>query len=113
MQHNKYPNHQLVYHACDMVLHIQSDASFLSRSESRSVAGGVHYLGNKDEPLQVHGPLLACPQQNHMLCYPTSSAAEAEYGACFMNAQQGAWLRTVLKALGYAQPATRILCDNQ
>jgi hypothetical protein len=30
-----------------------------------------------------------------------------------MNAQQGAWLRTVLEALGYAQPATRILCDNQ
>jgi hypothetical protein len=30
-----------------------------------------------------------------------------------MNTQQGAWLRTVLEALGYAHPATRILCDNQ
>ncbi len=30
-----------------------------------------------------------------------------------MNAQQGVWLRTILEALGYAQPATRILCDNQ
>ncbi len=55
----QYPSHRLGYHACDTVLHIQSDASFLSRSECRSVAGGVHYLGNKDEPLQVNGPLLA------------------------------------------------------
>jgi hypothetical protein len=41
-----YPAHELVYTACDMVLHIQSDASFLSRTKSRSVAGGILYCDN-------------------------------------------------------------------
>jgi hypothetical protein len=42
-----------------------------------------------------------------------ASAAEAEYGGCFLNGQQAVWLRTVLHALGYPQASpTIILCDN-
>jgi hypothetical protein len=105
-----YPQHKLVYHACDMVLHIQSDASFLTRSESRSVAGGILYLGNRDDPMTINGALLAV---STIIPNVASSAAEAEYAACFINAQHGVWLRVVLEALGYPQPATHLICDNQ
>eukprot|EP01034_Spumella_vulgaris_P021900 gene21900-27977_t len=105
-----YPSHELVYSACDMVLHIQSDASYLSRSGARSVAGGILYCGQRDDPHNLNGALLAVSGIIPTVC---SSVAEAEYAACFINAQHGVWLRTVLTALGYPQPSTVLLCDNR
>ena len=46
----RYPSYELVYHACDMTLFIQADASYLSRPKARSVAGGICYLGNAGLP---------------------------------------------------------------
>jgi hypothetical protein len=40
------------------------------------------------------------------------ASGEAEYGSAFIFAQRGVWLRTIAIALGHAQPATPILCDN-
>jgi hypothetical protein len=107
-----YPEQQLEFKACDMVLYIQSDASYLSRSNSRSVAGGILYLGNKESfgSFDINGPILAV---STLIRCVVSSAAEAEYGACFINAQHGVWLRTVLEAMGYKQPATSLICDNK
>jgi hypothetical protein len=34
------------YHASDMILHIHSDASYLSENEAKSRAGGFFYMGN-------------------------------------------------------------------
>lgn len=104
-----YPNNELVFTACDMVLHIQSDASYLSRSGSRSVAGGYFYLGHRDMPTHINGAV-HCTSNN--LDVIVAAASEAEYGAVFFNGQTGVWLRTVLLALGYLQPATILLCDN-
>jgi hypothetical protein len=93
-----------------MVLHIQSDASYLTRSDSRSVAGGIHYLSNDRDDADINGAILAI---SNIIPNVVASAAEAEYAAVFMNAQHGVWLRTILEALGYHQPATRMACDNQ
>jgi hypothetical protein len=41
-----------------------------------------------------------------------ASAAEAEYGALFTNAQDAEALRTALSDLGYPQEKTTIICDN-
>ena len=41
-----------------------------------------------------------------------TSAAEAELGAAFQNAQKGAQFRNRLAELGYPQPTTTILVDN-
>ena len=106
-----HPNHELVYRACDMQLRIQSDASYLSRSDARSVAGGLFYCGNCDDTRTLNGPLLAVSSIIPTVC---ASVAEAEYAACFMNGQHGTWLRTILAALGYPQrTATPMLCDNK
>jgi hypothetical protein len=41
-----------------------------------------------------------------------SSAAEAEIGAVFINAKEGAVLRTTLEELGHKQPPTPMETDN-
>jgi hypothetical protein len=47
------------YHASDMVLHIHSDASYLSVSNARSRLGGLFFLGNKSpEQETLTGPSL-------------------------------------------------------
>jgi hypothetical protein len=41
-----------------------------------------------------------------------SSAAEAEIGAVFINAKEGAVLRTTLEELGHPPPPTPMETDN-
>ena len=105
-----YPNNETVYTASDMILHIQSDASYLSRSLARSVAGGCFYMGNIDQPTHINGTVTAV---SNTIDVVVSSAFEAEYGAVFIIAQIAVWVRTILNALGYPQPPSIILCDNE
>jgi 3',5'-cyclic AMP phosphodiesterase CpdA len=93
-----------------MILHIQSDASYLSRPNSRSVAGGIFYLGNHDQPTLINGAIHAI---SSIIPVVVASVGEAEYAALFMNGQEGEGLRAILTDLGHPQPATIILCDNQ
>jgi hypothetical protein len=41
------PDATIRYHASDMILHIHSDASYLSVSNTRSLLGGLFFCGNK------------------------------------------------------------------
>ena len=107
---SRYPNNELVYHACDMTLFIQVDASYLSRSNARSVAGGICYLGNIGQPEHINGAILAI---SRIIPSVVASAAEAEYAALFMLAQEDEYLRRVLDDMGYPQNPTLLLCDNQ
>ena len=75
-----YPDNQLVFHASDMVLEVQSDASFHSRSNSRSVAGGLGYLGSGGALKSPNGAVFA---HCSVLDVVVASAAEAEYGSTF------------------------------
>jgi hypothetical protein len=47
-----------------------------------------------------------------VLKHVMSSAAEAEIGAFFINAKEGAVLRTTLEELGHTQPPTPMETDN-
>lgn len=93
-----------------MVLHIQSDASYLSRPNARSVAGAIFYLGNADQPTHINGSVHSL---STIIPAVVASVAEAEYAALFLAAQDGVWLRQILNSLGYPQNPTTILCDNQ
>lgn len=106
----RYPNNHLTYQACQMILHGMSDCSYLSRNNSRSVGGGYAYLGNTNPTDILNSPLLAI---SSVLPTIVASVAEGEYAAAYLLTQQAVWLRTVLIALGYPQPTTSILCDNQ
>jgi hypothetical protein len=43
---NTHPESKIRYHSSDMILHIHSDASYLSEDEAKSRAGGFFYMGN-------------------------------------------------------------------
>jgi hypothetical protein len=82
-----HPGAMIRYHASDMILHIHSDASYLSVSNTRSHIGGLLYGGNK--PLledEINGSILNTAS---IIKNVVESAAESEVGACFLNAQSG------------------------
>jgi hypothetical protein len=99
-----HPDATIQYHASDMILHIHSDASYLSVSNARSRLGGLFFLGNKPpEQETLNGSILnVAAVIKNVVAY----AAQSEVGACFHNAQSGAPLRVTLIELGHTQHPT-------
>jgi hypothetical protein len=104
------PDATIRYHVSNMILHIHSDASYLSVSNTRSRLGGLFFLGNKSpERNTLNGSILnVAPFIKNVV----ASAAESEVGACVHNAQSGAPLRVTLTELGHIQPPTPLRTDN-
>jgi hypothetical protein len=102
---------KICYHASAMILHIHSDTSYLSENEAKSTAGEFCYMGNatKNDKQLTNGAILIVSK---VLKHVMSSAAEAELGAVFINAKEGAVLRTTLEELGHKQPLTPMETDN-
>jgi hypothetical protein len=104
------PDATIRYHASVMILHIHSDASYLSVSNARSRLGGLFFLGNKSpEQETLNGSILNVPA---IIKNVVASAEEAEVGACFHNAQSGAPLIVALTKLGHTQPPTPLRTDS-
>jgi hypothetical protein len=104
-----HPNMCITYYACDMCLIVFVDASYLSRSEVRSVVGCIFFLGNHAKPSRINGTISTT---SSIISCVVVSATEAEYAALFTGAQTAAGLRTTLHDMGYPQPPSTILCDN-
>jgi hypothetical protein len=105
-----HPDATIRNHASDMILHIHSNASYLSVSNARSRLGGLFFLGNKPpEQDKLNGSILNVAS---VIKNVFASAAESEVGACFHNAQSGAPLRVTLTELGHMQPPTPLRTDN-
>jgi len=112
-----HPHAVIRYQASDMVLWTHSDASYLTAPKGRSRAAGYCFLSERpskpptatDEPPPDNGPV-------HVLCQimkqVVASAAEAELGALFLNAQTICPFRIALEELGHPQPATPLQTDN-
>jgi hypothetical protein len=108
---NTHPETKTRYHASAMLLHIHTDTSYLSENESKSRAGGFFYIGNttkNDKKLTNRAILIVSKVLTHVM----SSAVEADIGAVFINAKEGAVLRTTLEELGHKQPPTPMETDN-
>jgi hypothetical protein len=105
-----HPDAIIRYHASDMILHINSDASYLSVSNARSRLGGLFFLGNKPpEQDTLNGSIRNVAS---VIKNVVASAAESEVGACFHHAQSGAPLRVTLTERGHDQPPTPLCTDN-
>jgi hypothetical protein len=100
-----HPDTKIRYHASDMILHIHSDASYLSVSNARSL------FPRKQIPKQetLNGSILNVAA---VIKNVVASAAESEVGACFHNAQSGAPLRVTLTELGNTHPPMPLRTDN-
>jgi hypothetical protein len=108
-----HPDATVRFTASDMVLAIESDASYLSFVKARSRAAGYFFLTNTrqkpTDPFQPNGAV-------HVLCHimreVLSSAAEAELGALFLIGKKACSLRHALTEMGHPQPATPMATDN-
>ena len=115
-----HPDAVIRYHASQMIIWIESDASYLTAPKARSRAAGYFYLSDKPtNPDEPPGPNDPPPTPNgavHVLCQimheVMSSAAEAELGALFHNAKEGCSLRIALEEMGHPQPPTPLQTDN-
>jgi hypothetical protein len=105
-----HPDATIRYHASDIILHIHSDASYLSVSNAQSRIGCLFFLGNKfPEKETLNGSILNVAA---VIKNVVASAAESEVGACFHNAQSGSPLRVTLIDLVHTQPPTPLQTDN-
>jgi hypothetical protein len=111
------PDAVIRYTASDMVLHIHSDASYLSEPKARSRAGGHYFLSDmspcptrppKTTP-KPNGPIYSL---SRILRNVMGSAAEAEIGSAYTNGQEAVPIRTTLEEMGHPQPATPMQVDN-
>jgi hypothetical protein len=93
-----------------MIIHIHSDASYLSVSNARSRLCELFFCG--DKPPQEDTLNDSILNVASVIKNMVASAAESEDGAYFQNAQSGAPLRVTLTGLGHNQPDTPLRTDN-
>eukprot|EP00957_Ditylum_brightwellii_P208666 15358432-Ditylum_brightwellii.AAC.1 len=111
-----FPNAVVRYKASSMVLHIHSDASYMSAEEACSRAGGHFYLSAasadpKKEPAMQPPPNRPAHTVCEVICNMMSSATEAEIGALYVNTHKGEELRLALEEMGHPQPPTPVMTD--
>ena len=112
-----HPNSVLRYTESDMVLYVESDASYLSNAKAQSRSGGHFFLSRKSidpnnpptTPPPRNGPIFTeCPIMKHVL----ASSAESEVGTLFKNGKIAVALKTILETLGHKQLPIPIKTDN-
>ena len=87
-----HPDVILSYAKSNMILGIQSDASYLSKPKARSCAGGHFFLSNGTNKAPNSGAILNISQ---VIKFAMSLAAEAKLGALYINACEAVPCRTV------------------
>ena len=106
------PSAFIRFYASDMVLNVQSDASYLTAAKGRSRAGGHFFLGSiprDNEPIKLNDNIaITCAIRKLV----AASAAEAELGALFLNTQEDKVIHLILEELGHPQPQTPVHIDN-
>ena len=108
-----HPDATVRFNASDMILAVESDASYLSVVKGRSRAAGYFFLTDHlASPTSSYKPNGAVHILCHIMREVLSSAAEAELGALFHNGKEACPLRIALEELGHPQPATPMATDN-
>ena len=103
------------FFAGNMQLAVDSDASYLVYPWAKSRYAGHYYLGSYPHPKNNNkAPNNAaihtkCWTLRNVVC----SAAEAECGGLFENAQMALTIQQILKAIGHPQKTTQIKTDNK
>jgi hypothetical protein len=99
----------LTYNASDMVLAAHSNASYLSKPNARSRAGGHFFLSSNSTIPQNNGAVLNIA---HIIKHVMSSATEAELAGLYIMAREAVYIRIVLEEMGHKQPPTPLQTDN-
>ena len=100
-----------------MILHIDSDASYLSEPRTLRRTGGTYYLSSlptdlKKSPTPPPPANVPIRTEFRILKHVVASAAKAEVGVLFHNGQTAVPLRITLHELGFTQPPNQIKANN-
>ena len=112
-----HPNSKIRYTTSDIILYIQSDASYLSETRAYSRASRHYFLSDKRPDMTTpptNRPRLNKPIHSISRIMPNmmGSASEAEIGATYINGQEAIPIFTLLHKLGHPHTATPIQVNN-
>jgi hypothetical protein len=110
-----HPDATIRYHASDMQLWIISDAAYLVKPGAQSHYAGLFFLRSRSPSppavpvVKLNGAILV---NCKTIANVVASAAEAETGGVFGNAQTGIAIGIVLQELGHPQDQIPLQTDN-
>ena len=105
-----HPNAGIRYKACDMILAVHTDASFLAKLGDKSRASAHFYLTNDGNEELNNGTFL---NLSSIIKRVMSSASEAELAALYYGCKLAVPLRTTLEEMGHPQlKRTMVTTDN-
>jgi hypothetical protein len=104
-----YQNDGTTHHDSNMVLAAHSDASYLSKSKSRSRVGAHIFFSENNAIPQPNGPILCITK---VIKTVMASAAEDELSVLFTTAQEMIPLQNTLEEMGWPQPKSPIQVEN-
>ena len=99
----------ITYNASNMILAIHSNAGYCNEKNARSRVGGHFFLSKNKQFPPNNGAILT---NATIIKAVMSSAAEAELGALYINAQEAVYLQQILTKMGHTQPRMPIQTDN-
>ena len=105
-----FPNATITYYPSDMIIIANGDASYNSESNARSRGAVITWCGKLNDTSFHNGPIECI---STLLPTIVASAAEAEYGTLFIAGKSLLPLRNTLHDLGYNQPPTILITDNE
>jgi hypothetical protein len=105
-----HPNAGIRYKACDMILAVHTDASYLSKPGGKSRASAHFYLTNDGDEDFNNGAILNLAS---IIKHIMSSASEAELAALYYGCKLAFPLCTTLEEMGHPQTKrTMVTTDN-
>ena len=92
-----------------MILHIDSDASYLIAPEAKSREAAYFHLQDTSSGTNINAPILikCCT-----LKYVVTSSAECETVGVFHNAKTAIPIQHILNKIGHKQPPTLLIMNN-
>ena len=99
----------ITYNASNMKLAAHSNASYLSKPQARSQAGGHFFLSKESKIPQNNEAVLNIA---HIIKHVMTSSTESELAALYIMAREAVYIRIILEELGHKQPPTPLQTDN-
>jgi hypothetical protein len=105
-----HPNAGICYKACDKILAVHTDTSYLSEQESKSRASAHFYLTNNGDKKINNSTILTL---SSIIKHVMSSASKAELAALYYGYKLAVPLHTTLEEMGHPQhKRTMVTTDN-
>jgi hypothetical protein len=104
-----HPNTSICYKACDMILAVHNNTSYLSKQEGKSRASANFYLTNDGNEEFNNGTILTL---SSIIKHIMSSVSKAELAALYYGCKLAVPLHTTLEEMGHTQHKCTMVTTN-